>query len=124
MRVTRMPLGHNQSIDLMDLPPTSRTRKPLHFLAPCWVCISSILLWVRGRDLLEWAIHAPFWELLLLQVFNSGVSAVFIVEFLPTFMASCERWNQRQRLRAVWYIWGIIFVVSSAMVLYGLQGVH
>jgi hypothetical protein len=86
--------------------------------------MSSILLWLRGRDLLQWAMHAPFWELLLLQVFNSGVSAVFIVELFPTLIASCGQWNQRQRLRAFCYVWGIIFVVSSAMVLYGRQGVH
>jgi hypothetical protein len=103
----------------MELLPTSRRRKPLNILALCWVGISSTLVWVRGRDLLEWAMHAPFWELLLLQVFNSALSAVFIVELLPTVIASCEGWNQRQRLRAVWCFWGVIFVVSSAMVMDG-----
>jgi hypothetical protein len=101
-------------------------RKPLHVVVVGWVCLSSILLWVRGRDLLEWAMHAPLWQLMLLQIFNSALSSVIVVELLRTVIGRWERWNQRQHLRAIFYTWGIVFIVTSVMVVYSrlsMQGV-
>src|SRR6266852_8631204 len=104
---------------MMDLVTTSGNRKPLHIVALGWVCVSSILLWARGRDLLEWAFHAPLWQLILLQIFNSALSSAVVVELLPSVIGASQRWNQRQRRRALLYTWGIVFFVSSAMVMYG-----
>lgn len=96
----------------------SRMRKGLHILAVGWFCLSSVLFWVRGRDLLNWAMDAPLSQLLLLQVFNSALSSIITVELLRTLIGRWERWNQRQHLRAVFYTWGIVFAVSSVMVVY------
>src|SRR5213080_1930698 len=98
--------------------PASRMRKGLHILAFGWFCLSSILLWVRGRDLLNWAMDAPLSQLLLLQIFNSALSSIIVVELLRTVIGRWEQWNQAQHLRAIFYTWGIVFVASSVMVLY------
>src|SRR5262249_14641417 len=103
----------------MELVPKTGMRKPLHIIGLAWVCLSSILLWVFGRDLVEWTMHAPLWQLLSLQFFNSALSSIIIVELLRTVMPRWEQWNNRQHLRAILFTCGIVFVVSSAMLAYG-----
>jgi hypothetical protein len=87
-------------------------RKRIHILALGWFCSFSILFWVRGRDLLEWAMDAPLLQLLLLQILNSALASIIIVELLRTVIARWEQWSSRQHLRAILYTWGIVFVVS------------
>jgi hypothetical protein len=99
-------------------------KKRLHIVVLGYAFLFSFLFWVRGRDLLEWAMHAPLWQMILLQCFNAALSSVILVDLLGTVIKSCERCNQRQRLRAVLYTWGIVFVASSAMMLYGRMSVH
>ena len=111
-------LGHTSRFAVMKPVPASRMRKGLHILAFGWFGLFSILLWVRGRDLLNWAMDAPLSQLLLLQIFNSALSSIIIVELLRTVIGRWERWNQRQHMRAVFYTWGIVFIVSSVMVVY------
>ena len=91
----------------------------MQIVAVGWFCLFSILFWVRGRDLLNWAMDAPFLQLLILQIFNSALSSIILVDSLRTVIPRWKPWIDRQHLRAVFYTWGFIFVVSSAMVVYG-----
>jgi hypothetical protein len=50
--------------------------------------------------------------------FNSALSSIIIVEFLQTIVARWKQWNHRQHLRAVFYTWGGVFIVSSVMLAY------
>jgi len=77
-----------------------------------------MLFWIHGHGFLNWAIDAPLLQLLFLQIFNSALSSIIIVEFLQTIVARWKQWNHRQHLRAVFYTWGGVFIVSSVMLAY------
>jgi hypothetical protein len=94
-------------------------RKGMHGVAVGWSCLFLILFWLNGRDLLNWAMEAPFSQLLFLQIFNSALSAIIVVESLRTVVVRWREWNDRQHLLAVFYSSAIIFVVSLAMLTYG-----
>jgi hypothetical protein len=94
-------------------------RKGMHGVAVGWLCLFSILFWLNGRDLLNWAMEAPFSQLLFLQIFNSALSSIIVVEALRTVVVRWEEWNDRQHLRAIFYTWGVVFVMTSMMLGYG-----